>query len=1366
MSQLLDLLDLSITLTTPQQGSPPDAIASIALSCGEPLNLSHSGELLTNPLTERERSDLQWYLEEYWKWPYAGFAKRGREVEALLVDIGKRLYKAVFESVNVVEVVQAWRLQPNVARQISIISNMPTVLSLPWELLHDERGFLALRTRNPVSIIRRLPQRILSEFSTSFKPPLRVLLVTARPEGTGFLDPRGVARELLDEVEVHVKSGAIELEFLRPPTLAALRNRLKDTTRPVHLLHFDGHGVFEGEVESQDGVSKIGGEQGKLAFENKEGKLDLVEASKLAQVLQDSGVRLAVLDACQSAMGSADDAFSSVATRLIQGGVDNVIAMSTSVLVTATTRYFEAFYRELVAGISTPTAQERARQALHDDPRRHMQHRRRDEEGNPVELQDWWLPHFYQQRPVVLRATRPSGQLEQKPVSISERLSESMPAEPRYGFSGRAYELLQVERCLLHGQLVVIHGFGGVGKTALVRETADWLTRTKMYDAASFVSFEHGGDATTLLSALGTFLGVYDGHYTPNETKAALTRLESTLKQKRTLILADNLESILPGGDAPLDASARTHLWNTLLQLSHMGAGVLLTTCDTAFGDGSMAQGKSVAHLPLEGLHPEDAYALASRLLEYLGIDRAKAPYGELRHLLKQLDYHPLAIQLVLPALGASSLTLAQVKTDFSSLLPRFQDDTETGRNRSLLASLDYSLRRLNEAQRALLPRLALFEGGASEDDLLAITEIPEPEWVQLRPALEQASLLTAEQVEGIGVPFLHFHPVLAPYLHSQPGAGDPALRKRYAQRYYGLANYLYREDTRHPQAVRALAQKELSNLRRALELLLEAGELDTASDMADSIAYFLYYFGLLRERDELRRRVDEAVAAKGTHASEGLTRAEWLRERGQGEDERQRGKIGAAYARFTTLLTSIEVLPVGAPLGPGSYQHCQTLARLAQCLQSGGHPAAAEDSLRKALTVIEALLSQQPEDQGYLRQRGAVLTNLADVLRDQGKYSQAREAYEGALEIAKQQGDLRSQGVVQGQLGTLAQEQGDYGEAQARHGEALQLFQRLGEPGHEAIAWHQLGIVAEEQQAWTEAEHFYRESLAIEERLGNAAGAASTCNQLAIVAQGADRPVEAEGWYKRGLELYEQTNPDGFETAAILNNFAILLVNEVRAEHVAPTRLAEAQRYAKQALAIDETLDSSAEIWKDFAILANIADMEGKAEEARDYRRREREAYAAFEGNRYHIDQQFGQLITTIAAAAQGDVQAREEAKAIMPQMEVENGPLATAIKRIWTGERDWHSLVEDVDAKFAFLVLRVLETIAQPADTQDKTLEEVIVSLPASIREALAQSDEAAFQQAFEALSPEEQQVVVDAMQYLQEQEKEEGDDEDEVP
>ena len=65
----------------------------------------------------------------------------------------------------------------------------------------------------------------------------------------------------------------------------------------------------------------------------------------LAQSLQDSGVRLAVLTACQSATGRPDDPGSGVAGTLLKGGVPAVVAMSASVLVATAARYAEAFYR-------------------------------------------------------------------------------------------------------------------------------------------------------------------------------------------------------------------------------------------------------------------------------------------------------------------------------------------------------------------------------------------------------------------------------------------------------------------------------------------------------------------------------------------------------------------------------------------------------------------------------------------------------------------------------------------------------------------------------------------------------------------------------------------------------------------------------------------------------------------------------------------------------------------------------------------------------------------------------------------------------------------------------------------------------------
>jgi len=82
-------------------------------------------------------------------------------------------------------------------------------------------------------------------------------------------------------------------------------------------------------------------------------------------------------------------------------------------------------------------------------------------------------------------------------------------------------------------------------------------------------------------------------------------------------------------------------------------------------------------------------------------------------------------------------------------------------------------------------------------------------------------------------------------------------------------------------------------------------------------------------------------------------------------------------------------------------------------------------------------------------------------------------------------------------------------------------------------------------------------------------------------------------------------------------------------------------------------------------------------------------------------------------------------------------------------------------VDREDALLILRVLETIAQPkGEATQPSPEEIFATLPATLREALSQGDEAAFQQAFEALSPQDQQAVVAAIESLQAQAEEESE------
>jgi tetratricopeptide (TPR) repeat protein len=1349
-------LDLSIALVPPSPGAVlpstgAEAIASVELRCDQ-LGLQHTGDLLADPFTPRERESLRWYLEKYVEWPYEQFLERARKIESSLPKLGKRLYHEVCGSAGAMSVVQAWRLQKGVERQVSIVSDIPKALSLPWELLHDEQGFLVLRTRHPVSLLRRLPQRELAAFPTPFTPPLRILLVTARPEGAEFVDPRSIARELLDEVQPQVDTGAIALEFLRPPTLPALRARLRDAAQPpIQVLHFDGHGVF-GEGQHSQGL---------LAFEDELGQLNLVRAEDVAQVLQDSGVRLAVLTACQSAMGAADDAFSSVAAQFIQSGVDAVIAMSASVLVVSAALYAEAFYRALAAGVVTPLAQERARQALHDDPRRSIHRRSLEDEGTMVTLRDWWLPHYYQQRTVSLQPDKPARRRKKATGTPLPRFSEEVPAAPRYGFSGRAYELLRIERFLLQGKLLVIHGFGGMGKTALAREAADWFTRTNLYDGACFVSFEQGGDATTLLSALGSYVNVYDSQFNPNEHQAALTRILPVLKARRVLVIADNLESILPGGEAPLEAVVRTALWDVLLALAARGAGIILTTRNTAFSDGRLAPGSQSAYLPLQGLHPDDAYVLASRLLHDLGIDRARAPYTELRALLAQLDHHPLAIQLVLPALR--DLPLSSIREEFADLLPTFVDDMVSGRNRSLLASLDYSLRRLDAEQRALLSHLAVFEGGASEDSLLAITEIPEHVWASLRSELEQAALLQAEPVHpAIRAPFLHFHPVLMPSLRNQPGADQEAgLRQRYARRYHLVANSLYQEDYQHPEPIRALARRELPNLRHALAFLLEKGLLEEASDMYTSLARFLTYFGMLREREQWRERLTRAMAERGASAEGTLTNAEYLHELGQAMDEHERGNVRAAFARVSSLLARIQAQPAGTDLGPGSFAHCSTLYELGLCLQAAGQLTAAEAQFREALAVLERLLAQAPDEHYLLRQQANLFGELGAVLMQQGKFTQAREAYEQALKEFRVQQNLRNAAVVLRRLGLLAQMQGAYPEARTHLLQALEQFKDLGEPAEQAVNWYNLGRLALETKDLAEAERYLRESLAIRERLEDVAGAADSCNLLGSVAKSAERPEEAEGWYRGALKRIELVEPGGVSHANYLSNLANLLVREVQAGRAPKTRLAEARHYAEQALRIEEQPGVSDEQWHTLGILVRIAELEEDQEAARAYRRREHASYAAFAGNRNRMDQLNGSHIAAIAQAVQGDEEQRARVEATFPQMEQAGWHIRAAVERLWAGEREWHTLVDELNSAEALLILRVLETLDAPSErippeeeTQDA--EDLLASMPEGIREALAQRDLAVFRQAFEALAPEEQQRVAVLLNALQRQDR----------
>jgi len=1369
------------------------------------------------PLDEQVREQLRWYLEAYSRWP-TGEEARAARVEAQLEGWGRALFDAVFAAdataMRLWSQFRAW--EPGRARLVTLDSTEPEALRLPWELLADEEGHLFALG---IGFRRRL-HKAQAATPRAFDLPVRVLMVIARPEGqdVAFIDPRASSQALLEAVKPLGERVAVE--FLPAGTLRALTDRLNPSAGsrqpPVHVVHFDGHGVYA----TQTGL-------GYLLFEDAQGRPDRVDADRLGALLARAGIPLMVLDACQSAHADTPDPYSSVAQRLIRAGVGSVVAMQYSVLVPTSKQFFAAFYRALAEGATVGGAMDAGRYDLLADTFRFLLHRP-DGSDRPIHLKDWFLPALYQQMsdPAPFggdgaAAGQPAGEaadpfaryeagLARLPgqfihddpayleaLALTSRLTENLafarrdgdtetrraernavlheldrlceralglpftlllpdapspslslspsptpptallgdaPA-PRYDFTGRARELWRLERLLLEKRIVVIHAFGGQGKTALAVEAAGWLKRKGRFARAAFLSFEHGGDRDWTLAQLGRLL--VGANFAALGDADRLPALQAALAAAPTLLIWDNVESLLPRGNAELPPEALRALLDLGATLAGPEAGearLLLTTRDAALPHAAFQPGREMASLPLGGLPHWEALDLAGTVLDALGHERP--PRLDLERLLEFLGGHPLSIQLVLPHVQDYP-DVATVIARFEELYPGFTAGEAQRRDESLEVSLRFSLDRLSADVRDRLPALGVFEGGALEMMILPVAGLTPSAWQPVRAELERAGLVTPEiesplsikTAEGdFGGHYLRFHPTLVPHLRRHLEEADrAALETAYRGAYYQLAGFLYHNDARAPLPTRAVAQRELPNLRRAVERTLAAGDLDTAVTFVEYVELFLNVFGRQREREALVAAVERAVTQHATRNVGALTKAEFLLQSRRGELLRDTGRVEEAEEAFRALLARMTPSPDSPPppagegAGVGAYDRALTLGRLGRCLRSQGRAGAAEAEYRRALEVLAGLDASHDD---VRRQVGTAHTDLADVLCDQGRYAEAREHYEAAVEIVQALRDARSEAAVLGQLGTLALMEGDYAEAERRYHEALERFRALGETRSEAIFWHQLGRVYQEVAARApsptggggagvgalqQAEDAYLESLRLEEALGDKALAAMTANQLAIVAKMAGRPADAERWSRRTIQMGEEVG-DAKGVAIRCNNLADLLLSVARSGAQAEgfagrDLLSEAEDYAHRAREIKESIgDLSLAPWTTYNILAEIAELKRGPGAGCAWQRKERAAYVAFPGHWANLSQQWGPVVQTVALVARtsSPLSAPPELEAALKHREEHGwGNVVAALRAILGGARDAEALADahNLDRKDYLIVIQVLEAIQHPA-------------------------------------------------------------------
>ena len=980
------------------------------------------------PLDADALDDLRWYLEDYLLAPFGVWEDRGPAVQAKLRGWGELAFGAVFHSSRARDAYQRARDQ---GHEMVFRSADPGLLGLPWELMRDDAGPVALGAGG---ISRSLP---VADAAGTIEVPggrLRVLMVISRPAGTQDIGYQMVARPLLDRLEA--VRGEVDVTVLRPPTFDALHQtvrRAAEDGAPFHVVHFDGHGLMPGAgggpiIRGHPAMMSHPGE-GVLAFE-KPGGADYVGASKVAAVLAQGRVPAVVLNACQSgAMGK--DLEASVATALLTAGCAAVVAMAYKVNAAAAAEFMAAFYEDLFAGASIG-------QAVTAGRRRLFERDQRPSRKGDMPLADWLVPvHYLRKEISFLQVT--ASRLGDGPAvdAAPDRIWATEP-EPEANadwltpaggmFAGRDDLVYQMESGARLQQVVILTGPGGTGKTELAKGFARWWRDTRGVADSRLVfwhSFELGltsGELDRIITGIG--LEIFGADFARLEGAERLAQVKRLLAEHRALLLWDSFETVRempdPTGLAPPLGEADCAELRGFLQWirNHCRSAVIITSRAHEDWLGRACR------IDVGGLNQVEAAQYAGHLLAPFPAAQAARTHRSFGELLDWLDGHPLAMRLTLPRLDTTEpgKLLAELQ-GANPLTP--QEDAGPDRLSSLGACINYSIAHLAEATRPLLSAVSLCRGVTDANLLMSFSHAEEaparfagvhrPQWTAVLEDAARVGLLTR-----LGTAMYHIHPALPGYLAAAWRAEDAAA--------YDLE--------------REACEQALCSAC--------ADYSDWLSGQFASGAAALAYAVVGLHRRTLTAMLGYALDHRRWADAENIVRAldtYWD----------ARGLSGEAAA-WADRIMAVTTDPSRTLPGPVRSLWLHTTNHKANRQQDTGQPGQVARDYQQAL----AYLHDQPET-GWTRSNVAVIYHqLGMAAQHGGQLDEAGEWYRRSLTLKEELGDQRGIANTYGALGTIASARWRLDEADEWYRKALTIFEELGDRRGIATTDHHLGLTAE----------------------------------------------------------------------------------------------------------------------------------------------------------------------------------------------------------------------------------------------------------------------------------------------------------------
>jgi tetratricopeptide (TPR) repeat protein len=1156
------------------------------------------------------------------------------------------------------------------------------LLGLPWELLHDGDGYL-FQGAKPTRVRRRLPSTKALDVPV-VATPIRILLVTARPEddACGYIDHRASALPLVEAMES--LPGLVKIHVLSPPTLVALRaelDRARGEQKPYHVVHFDGHGVYDRTVG-------LGG----LCFEHPDdiGKLEkrrhvTVFTNELGPLLRDHRIPLVFLEACQTAQ--AEKASESVASELLKVGVASVVAMSHSVLVETARRFVEAFYQALAHGARVGDAMLAGQRQLKDNT-----FRGRIFGAGELRLEDWFVPVLFQEKddPQLFKTTPAKQTQADFQTALATRLGE-LPSVPETGFIGRSRELLALQRLLRHEGYAVVRGQGGEGKTALAAEFARWMVRSQQMRRAAFVSVETHGNQRAVVDALGKQV-VNKDFSAAGDLEEATKEVERALREQSALLLVDNMESIfLPpfmeketpealSQEALEELKAIVALCERLLKVGD--TRLVFTSRETLPAPFQAERHRRELHR----LDREDAVKLVERALNADDGAGAGAMLDAARESIEALveAVHGHARTLALLAPELRSRGVEATRAALVELMAAMERQFPGSREHSLFASVELSLRRMSPANRDKARVLGVFHGGFKLEVLGLMMQWKEEDVGSLAGELIETGLATPNRYNH-----LTLNPALCPYLRGRMESTErEALTARWVEAMRAYAGYLDQERSQNTEVAATLTVLELPNLFALLDLMQRAGDAEATIDLATLLYSLLRNAGKPRLLERVGQVRDAAAAALGDAWNHARFEASGTRI----EQQLAGGRMREALEGAQQLLQHARAAG-GQAYPDADYDLAMACFLLARVLLRAGGAERALPLLNEAHQRFEALAKERASKpaEGMV---SVCLGEQGDCLLALGRLDEAAAAHEEGIRRAEQLDDARQVAVGKGQLGTVRKNQCRYPEALAAYVEARERFTQLDEPGSVAVIWHQTGMVYEEAGQPEAAEDAYRKSLALGVRLGDGAGQARTLTHLGKLYQATlGRTEESVPFYRQAADTYSDIRDVANEGKA-RSGLAIAL-RILR-------RLDEAREEIRRSIKCAELSGHAIEPWKFWGILVDIEMDASNPAAAAEAKRKAIACYLAYRRDGGENHSGAGRLTFDVTAKLRAS-DRRAAASAVRAEAERYEaagfGAFIRALQAIVAGRRD-RALADapELDFTMAAEILFLIETLEKP--------------------------------------------------------------------